>query len=57
MFEGFLAMGEHGIFVWSAYAVASTVTVFLLAWGLLSRRRARIALREAEAHSGRSRRP
>ncbi len=37
--SGFLAMAGHGIYVWSAYAVASVVIAYNLAVPLMARRR------------------
>jgi heme exporter protein D len=38
-FSEFLAMGRHGLFVWSAYACALAVLVINVAMPLVARRR------------------
>lgn len=38
-FSDFLAMGRHGLFVWSAYAIALGVLVINVALPLAARRR------------------
>ena len=35
----FLAMGGHGIYVWSAYLIAAGVVLFTVFWPLWRRRR------------------
>ena len=38
-FSDFLAMGRHGLFVWSAYGIALLVLIVNVASPLLARRR------------------
>lgn len=38
-FSDFLAMGHHGLYVWSAYGISLLVLVVNVAWPVLARRR------------------
>ncbi len=53
----FLAMGDYGPYVWSAYGVTGLVLAGLLAATLRARRTVRSRLDEAERATPRRRRP
>ena len=44
--DAFLAMGGHGPFVWSAYAIAAVVVVYNLVWPIVVQRKQKSALRK-----------
>ncbi|MCH2393687.1 heme exporter protein CcmD [Oceanibaculum sp.] len=47
--SSYFAMGGHGVYIWSSYAVAATVLVVLLAATLIGLRRREAELRRLEA--------